>query len=163
MSDVVDSATRSRMMRGIKGADTQPELRVRRRMHAAGLRYRLRCRDLPGRPDIVFRRIQTAVFVHGCFWHQHAGCPYAAMPGTNPEFWARKFRENAERDLRVQSQLEQMGWATFVLWECATNQEIGTLVERIKATAIAKPVAGARATEERGTPGREEGHSLPGA
>lgn len=135
MPDVVDPDTRSRMMRGIKGADTQPELRVRRRMHAAGLRYRLRSRDLPGRPDLVFRRIRTAVFVHGCFWHQHPGCRYAAQPGTNAEFWANKLRGNVERDLRVQGELVRMGWAVSVVWECASDQAIDDVIAQLRARA----------------------------
>src|ERR1700675_774156 len=118
MPDIVDSATRSRMMRGIKGADTKPEWRVRRRMHAAGLRYRLRSRDLPGRPDIVFRRIRVAVFVHGCFWHQHPGCRLAATPGSNREFWAAKLSGNVDRDSRTETELKRLGWAVSVVWEC---------------------------------------------
>jgi DNA mismatch endonuclease, patch repair protein len=131
MPDIVDSATRSRMMSGIKAANTRPELRVRRRMHASGLRYRLRSRDLPGRPDLVFRPIRTVVFVHGCFWHQHPGCRYAARPGTNLDFWANKFQENAERDLRVERQLGAMGWTVLVLWECAADEEIDSVVAQI--------------------------------
>ena len=151
------------MMRGIKGADTQPELRVRRRMHAAGLRYRLRSRDLPGRPDVVFRRIRTAVFVHGCFWHQHPGCRYAAKPGTNAEFWAAKLRGNVDRDRRVQAQLEQRGWTVAVVWECATDEEIGTLVERIKATAMVKPAAGTWTTQDQAPLADRKATVCPGA
>lgn len=153
MPDIVDSATRSRMMRGIKGADTQPELRVRRRMHAAGLRYRLRSRDLPGRPDLVFRGLRTAVFVHGCFWHQHRGCRYAARPGTNAEFWAGKLRGNGERDLRVQGELERMGWTVAVVWECAADWEIDGVIEQIRNRAVA---AKTRA------PGRDRGNRASG-
>jgi DNA mismatch endonuclease (patch repair protein) len=108
-------------------------------MHAAGLRYRLRSRDLPGRPDLVFRTIRTVVFVHGCFWHQHHGCRFAAVPRTNTGFWADKFQENAERDLRVERQLEDMGWTVHVLWECAADQEIDMVVARIQVRRRAEP------------------------
>ena len=132
MPDVVDVATRSRMMSGIKGANTGPELRVRRRMHATGLRYRLRSRDLPGRPDLVFRPIRTVVFVHGCFWHQHPGCRFATRPSTNSNFWVHKFQENAKRDLRVERQLAEMGWTVLILWECAADEDIDSVVADIQ-------------------------------
>lgn len=132
MPDVVDQATRSRMMRGIKGKDTQPELRVRRRMHAAGLRYRVHRRDLPGTPDIVFPGIRTVVFVNGCFWHQHPGCKLAAVPGTNAKFWADKLGANTLRDGRTYQQLADFGWETIVVWECARDAELDTVVLEIK-------------------------------
>jgi DNA mismatch endonuclease (patch repair protein) len=129
--DVVDAATRSRMMRGIRGSDTQPELRVRRRMHAAGLRFRLRSKDLPGRPDVVFRRIRTAVFVNGCFWHQHPGCKLAATPGSNVSFWSAKLRSNVDRDQKVLQQLHELGWTASVIWECSSDHDIDELISTI--------------------------------
>ena len=135
MPDVVDRATRSRMMRGIKGWNTQPELRVRRRLHAAGLRYRLRSKDLPGRPDIVFRRIRTVVFVHGCFWHRHPGCRYATTPQTNAEFWKAKLQSNVDRDRRIESQLELDDWSVMTVWECASDDSIDQLVRAVSARA----------------------------
>ena len=132
MPDVVDTATRSRMMRGIRSADTKPELRVRQRMHAAGLRYRLRTKDLPGRPDLVFRGIRTVVFVHGCFWHQHPGCKYAATPGSNVRFWASKLQSNVDRDRRVLRQLDDMGWMVWTSWECASDRDLDELVSTIE-------------------------------
>lgn len=116
--DVVDRATRSRMMAGIGGKNTKPELSVRRALHAAGLRFRLHRRDLPGRPDIVLPRHRAAVLVHGCFWHRHPGCRYATTPATNREFWQAKFKGNVERDKRQLRELQLMGWRTFVVWEC---------------------------------------------
>ena len=131
MADVVDVATRSRMMSGIRGKNTQPELRVRRRMHAAGLRYRLHAKDLPGKPDIVFRRRRMAVFVHGCFWHQHPGCRLAATPATNAAFWSAKLATNVERDKRVIDQLEMSGWVVEVIWECARAEDIDGTIKRV--------------------------------
>ena len=100
MADIVDPETRSRMMSGIKGKNTRPELALRRALHARGFRYRLHDKRLPGKPDLILPRFRAAIFVHGCFWHRHEGCKYATTPATRPEFWQAKFRENAERDQR---------------------------------------------------------------
>jgi DNA mismatch endonuclease (patch repair protein) len=131
MPDIVDAQTRSRMMRGIKGANTAPELKVRRRLHSEGLRFRLRARDLPGRPDIVFRSLRTAVFVHGCFWHQHPGCKYATTPDSNAQFWRDKLQANVRRDERKATELQARGWTVEIVWECATPADLDDLVRRI--------------------------------
>ncbi len=107
------------MMAGIKGTDTQPELAVRRRLFAAGFRYRLHARGIPGRPDLVFPRYKAVVFVHGCFWHRHHGCRYATTPSTRPEFWATKFAANVERDKRKTNELLEIGWRVAIVWECS--------------------------------------------
>ncbi|MCA3108204.1 MAG: DNA mismatch endonuclease Vsr [Rhodocyclaceae bacterium] len=125
--DVVDAATRSRMMAGIRGKDTAPELAVRKGLHAAGFRFRLHRRDLPGRPDIVLPRYRAVVFVHGCFWHRHAGCRYATTPSSNAMRWTRKFSENVARDRAAIAALESAGWRVAVTWECglrAANQTV---------------------------------------
>ena len=80
-------------------------------------------RGLPGRPDLVFPSRRAVVFVHGCYWHRHPGCRYTTTPSTRREFWMNKFRENMERDLRVQSELELDGWEVHVIWGCETLQE----------------------------------------
>ncbi|MNV76299.1 Very short patch repair protein [compost metagenome] len=105
-------------MAGIRGSDTQPELLVRRYLHAAGLRFRLNDRLLPGRPDIVLPRYRSVVFVHGCFWHRHPGCRYATTPLARAEFWASKFALNIQRDKRVVAELEALGWTVLTFWEC---------------------------------------------
>ena len=105
-------------MSRIRGGDTQPEMLVRSFLHRVGLRFRLHDRTLPGRPDLVFRRARTAVFVHGCFWHRHPSCHLATTPGTNQEFWQAKFRSNVDRDTRVLAQLNALGWNAEVIWEC---------------------------------------------
>lgn len=118
MADVVDAATRSRMMSGIGGRDTGPELIVRRALHAAGFRYRLHARHLPGKPDLVLPRHHAVVFVHGCFWHRHSGCRYATTPATRADFWQEKFSRNVERDRRVENRLLEAGWRVATIWEC---------------------------------------------
>lgn len=108
-------------MAAIRGKDTKPELQVRRAIHAAGLRYRLHTRDLPGSPDIVLPRIQTVVFVHGCFWHAHS-CQ-RSKPKTRAKFWAKKFETNCARDRRVRYFLRAAGWHVHVIWECELRRE----------------------------------------
>ena len=123
MSDVVDRATRSRMMAGIGSRDTVPELVLRRALHARGLRYRLHDRGLTGTPDLVFPRFQAVCFVHGCFWHRHAGCTYATTPTTRLEFWQAKFDSNIERDRRNRRELLEAGWRVAIVWECALRRK----------------------------------------
>lgn len=119
MTDVVDAPTRSRMMSGIRGRNTKPEIIVRKALFKEGFRFRLHRKDLPGAPDVVLPGRKVAVFVHGCFWHQHAGCPYAKMPSTRVEFWWAKLDGNVQRDRHAQSALTAVGWRVLVVWECA--------------------------------------------
>ena len=121
MTDVVDVATRSRMMSGIGGKNTKPEMLVRKALFAAGFRFRLHRKDLPGRPDVVLPGRRVVVFVHGCFWHAHQGCPYAKTPATRREFWEAKLAANVERDRRTREALLSAGWRVLVVWECATR------------------------------------------
>jgi DNA mismatch endonuclease, patch repair protein len=135
--DIVDTATRSRMMSGIRSSNTKPEIAVRRSLHAAGLRYRLHVRTLPGSPDVVLPRYRTVVFVHGCFWHQHQGCRYATTPASNLEKWRLKFEQNRTRDIRNLDALREAGWRVLVVWECgvrmfAKTGELATLAEEIR-------------------------------
>lgn len=118
MSDVVDPATRSRMMSGIRAADTKPELQIRRLLHGAGYRYRLHERSLPGSPDLVLRKYRAVVFIHGCFWHGH-GCHLFKWPTTRREFWEQKIESNQVRDQRTKKALQHSGWRTLTVWECA--------------------------------------------
>jgi DNA mismatch endonuclease (patch repair protein) len=121
--DVVTPAVRSRMMAGIKGKNTKPEMLVRRCLSAAGIRYRLHRRDLPGAPDISLPGAKVAILVHGCFWHVHAGCRFAASPATRPEFWRAKLQGNVERDEEAIAKLAMLGWRVLVVWECATRPD----------------------------------------
>jgi DNA mismatch endonuclease, patch repair protein len=116
--DVVSTAKRSEIMSRIRGRNTRPEWVLRRYLFSQGFRYRINYEALPGHPDLAFPRYRTAVFVHGCFWHQHPGCKYAAHPKSNVEFWEEKFRRNQERDARKTAELEALGWRVLVVWEC---------------------------------------------
>lgn len=119
MADFLSKAKRSEVMSRIRGNDTQPELRVRRYLHAAGCRYRLHVSSLPGKPDLVFVRRRVCVFVHGCFWH---GCPKCAdgrrKPLSNRAYWLPKIRGNKQRDRRHMRSLKKAGWKVLVIWEC---------------------------------------------
>jgi DNA mismatch endonuclease (patch repair protein) len=108
----------------VRQRDTDPELRVRRALHAAGLRFRVQRRDLPGRPDIVLPRHRIAIFVHGCFWHRHPGCRMATMPKTRADFWSAKFERNVQRDESNVAQLIALGWRVVVVWECETKSVV---------------------------------------
>jgi DNA mismatch endonuclease, patch repair protein len=116
--DVVDKITRSRMMAGIQGRNTSPEVRLRKALHRIGWRYRLHVSKLPGRPDIVLASRKIVIFVNGCFWHRHEGCHWCTTPASNAAFWDAKFSGNIERDKRNQSIIENLGWRVAVVWEC---------------------------------------------
>lgn len=122
MVDVVDSKTRSRIMASIRGKNTKPELVVRKALHRRGFRFRLHAKDVPGRPDLVFRKFNAVVFVHGCFWHRHEGCRHATVPSTRTEYWTSKFERNVVRDNEVRSRLIEAGWRVATVWECALRK-----------------------------------------
>ena len=130
--DKISPERRSENMRRIRPKDTKPEMIVRRTAHSLGLRYRLHRKDLPGTPDMVFSRHKVAMFVHGCFWHRHAGCPNCTNPGTRPEFWAAKFAANVERDARSERELRELGWRVEIIWECETRNP-QALAERLRS------------------------------
>lgn len=118
MTDIVDSATRSRMMSGIRGRNTRPEMLVRSRLHGLGFRYRLHVRNMPGKPDLVLPRYHAVIFVNGCFWHGH-NCPFFKLPGTHKDFWCDKIASNKANDQKVRKLLLASGWRVGVVWECA--------------------------------------------
>lgn len=135
MTDTVDAQTRSRIMSRVRGKDTQPEMVVRRLVFAAGYRYRLHGRNLPGRPDLVFPGRHKVIFVHGCFWHRHEGCALARLPKSRLDFWLPKLEANSRRDERDRSALLEMGWDVLIVWECeltdveALRARIGTFLD----------------------------------
>ncbi len=132
MTDVVDRATRSRMMSGIRGKDTQPEKLVRSFLHREGLRFALHAK-LPGKPDLAFPKHGAVVFVHGCFWHRHPNCRYATTPASNSEFWRTKFDANVARDNDAAKRLRSSGWRVFVVWSCSiTEGRMKALANRIR-------------------------------
>ena len=122
MTDVVDPLTRSRIMASIGQKDTAPEIAVRRALHSRGFRYRLHVRGLRGHPDLVFPKYRAVVFVHGCFWHRHAGCRYATNPKTRTGFWEVKFAANVARDSAVRTALLEAGWRVATIWECTLRK-----------------------------------------
>lgn len=119
---------RSENMRRIRSRDTKPELALRRALHDRGLRYRVDCSHLPGKPDIVFAKARLAVFVHGCFWHQHPGCREASKPRSNTDYWRPKLANNVARDKRVSAELTAMGYCALVVWECEIERNLDGIV-----------------------------------
>lgn len=120
MADVVNAATRSRMMAGIQSKNTRPEMVIRKGLHARGFRYSLHPKGLPGKPDIVMPKWHAVIFVHGCFWHGH-GCYLSKLPASNTAFWESKLVANRRRDELVKQQLATAGWRIATVWECATR------------------------------------------
>jgi DNA mismatch endonuclease (patch repair protein) len=136
MTDVLTPAQRRLNMSRIRGKDTKPELVLRHGLHRRGFRFRLHCRDLPGRPDLVFPRFRSVILVHGCFWHGH-DCSMFKLPATRTEFWKGKIAGNRERDVHVLEALSKTGWRTLVVWECMlrgpARQPVDDVLDRIAA------------------------------
>ena len=115
------SAYRAALMSRVRSKNTKPEVLVRSALHGLGYRFRLHQGNLPGRPDIVLPKYKTAIFVHGCFWHRHKGCPKTTTPKTRVDFWEDKFAANITRDRRNEEALCAAGWQVLVIWECETK------------------------------------------
>lgn len=141
MADIVSKDVRSKMMSGIRGKDTKPELMVRKGLHRMGLRYALHRRDLPGKPDLVFVKHRAVVFVHGCFWHKH-DCHLFKMPSTRVEFWKVKLEKNVATDTRSNEALRRAGWRVAVVWECALKgkykKDIRSVVDKCHSWILSK-------------------------
>ena len=120
MTDTLKPAERSERMRRVRGKNTGPELMVRRLVHGLGYRFRLHRKDLPGSPDLVFPRLRSVIFVHGCFWHRHDDpeCRLARLPKSRLDFWEPKLTANRLRDVRKQAALAATGWRILIVWEC---------------------------------------------
>lgn len=140
MVDILSAGERSERMSRIRSRDTAPELALRRRLHALGLRYRLHDRRLPGRPDLVLPRYRAAIFVHGCFWHRHGGCSIATTPKTNTAFWQDKFDRNVSRDARSSAALAEAGWRVFTVWECELNSGVRAASSAARVAALIRDV-----------------------
>jgi len=134
MSDIVDRVTRSRMMSGIRGKNTRPEILLRHALHRLGYRYRLHGK-LPGKPDLVFPSRRAVIFVNGCFWHGH-DCHLFKWPSSRPEFWRTKISGNRQRDSRSSATLHELGWRILTVWECAVKGK-RKWDEKILVTAVA--------------------------
>lgn len=135
LADNVSPSERSRIMRRVQSRDTAPEKMVRKVLHAAGFRFRLHSKNLPGQPDIVLPRYKTVVFVHGCFWHWH-GCRRSRMPSSNAVYWNRKITRNVQRDAVNEAALRLVGWAVEIVWECELNQTPEILVQALLSKRI---------------------------
>jgi DNA mismatch endonuclease (patch repair protein) len=136
MTDVVTKEKRSAMMAGIKGKNTQPEIAIRKALHRRGYRYRLHAKDLPGKPDLVFPKYKTVIFVHGCFWHRH-DCHLFKWPSTRREFWEEKITGNANRDILHKTRLIEAGWKIVIIWECAMKGKHSFPLDKVAVLTIA--------------------------
>ena len=130
MPDVVSPEVRSRMMAGIRGTNTKPELLLRKGLHARGFRFRLHDKRLPGKPDLVLPRYRAVLFAHGCFWHGH-DCHLFRWPGTRVDFWRTKIERNREVDARAADALRDAGWRQGVVWECALKGRTRLPIEEV--------------------------------
>ena len=141
MIDHISPERRSWLMSRVRSKDTTPELRVRQMAHRVGLRFRLHRRELPGKPDLVFPRLRTVIFVHGCFWHRHPGCSKASTPKSRTEFWNSKFVQNERRDVENKKLLKRLGWQVITIWECETktDQALKRALRPLLITAKARP------------------------
>lgn len=127
--DPLSPSERSARMALVRGKNTKPELLVRGLLYSLGYRYRLHWKTIPGRPDVAFPGRKKAIFVHGCFWHQH-GCGHYKMPQTRTEFWGSKLTANRARDEEHIRQLHQLGWDCLTVWECELR-DLDSLAERL--------------------------------
>lgn len=130
MADTVSPEVRSQIMAKVKSKGMKPELRVRKLLHGLGYRYRLHRSDLPGRPDLVFPARRKVIFVNGCFWHRHDGCPQVRIPATNRDYWLAKLERNSNRDRRSIAALQERGWSVMTVWECQLR-DIPAATERL--------------------------------
>ncbi len=138
MADRLSASQRSALMARIRGKDTKPELAVRSILHAAGFRFRLHAKQLPGRPDLVLPKHRAVVFVHGCFWHRHGRCRDGrSTPSSNQAYWGPKFERNVARDRRVKQALRRRGWRVITVWECQVKRDPEAILLR-----VAKQLAG---------------------
>jgi DNA mismatch endonuclease (patch repair protein) len=126
----VPESTRRRM-RSIKGKDTKPERTLRAQLHAMGFRFRKNVKGLPGTPDIAIKRRKIAIFVHGCFWHQHDECQQGRVPGTRQEYWLPKLARTVQKDTETLRLYDEMGWAVCVVWECHLTADFESEVSRV--------------------------------
>ncbi len=130
--DRVSAQVRSRMMSRIRSKDTQPELLVRRYLHAAGYRYRLHVSSLPGKPDIVFPQRRVCIFIHGCFWHLHSGCRDGTIPKSRTSYWRKKLYKNKDRDARHIRDLHKKDWKVLRIWECEIERRPKKVFDKLR-------------------------------
>ncbi|QEM12218.1 very short patch repair endonuclease [Mucilaginibacter rubeus] len=129
--DIWPPKKRSEVMALVHSKDTKPEIKLRKALFALGYRYRIHDKNLPGRPDIVFPKYRTVIFVHGCFWHRHENCRAATTPKSNLEYWSPKFAANVARDSAHQKSLEAAGWNVIIIWECKLKTNLSSVISDI--------------------------------
>lgn len=129
--DTISAYQRSLNMKSIRSRNTKPEIAVRRLLHSLGLRFRIHCSELPGKPDIVMKRFKTVIMVNGCFWHKHSGCTRSNVPKSNHSYWSDKLEKNVERDKGTQRALTELGWRVIIVWECELK-DMEKLTHRLK-------------------------------
>lgn len=120
--------TRSEQMARVASRDTKPELFVRAAVTSLGRRYRINVVALPGAPDLANKHQGWAIFVHGCFWHQHQGCRLASSPRSNTDYWAPKLARNQDRDAENFRRLTAQGFRVLILWECECRDKSKALL-----------------------------------
>lgn len=130
-TDIYSPEKRSEIMSRVRSANTKPEIQLRSFLHRMGYRFRIHKNDLPGKPDVVLPRYGLAIFVHGCFWHQHPGCKKATIPKKNRKFWTKKLNRNIERDLESRKALEEAGWNVVEIWECEIKSDLNNVMEKL--------------------------------
>lgn len=118
-------------MSHIRGKDTEIEIKVRKYLFSQGFRFRKNVVGMPGKPDIVLPKYKTVIFIHGCYWHRHAGCKNCTTPSTNREFWLEKFEKNIQNDSKHQQELEAAGWKVLILWECEIEGDFDRLMDNL--------------------------------
>ncbi len=150
MADTLSPEERSRLMARIRSRDTKPEMYVRKAVWRAGFRYRLHSRTLPGKPDLVLSQYKIAVFVHGCFWHQH-GCAKTSRPSSNREFWDRKLDGNVARDARNRAALQALGWTVLTIWECSLEEGTADVLSVLKRLRAMRSTANDRSDDRPST------------
>ncbi len=131
MADKLTREKRSWNMSRIRGKDTEIEIKVRKYLFSRGFRFRKNVTNMPGKPDIVLPKYKTVIFIHGCYWHRHAGCKICTTPNTNREFWLEKFEKNIQNDSKHQQELEAAGWKVLILWECEIENDFNRLMDNL--------------------------------
>lgn len=147
LADVFSQSVRSQIMARIRRRDTAPELAVRAALRRRGHRFSGDRSDLPGTPDVALSNRNVAIFVHGCFWHRHAGCRFTTTPSSNRKFWFEKFARNVARDRRVSRQLRALGWSVITIWECDTRDS--ARLQRVLSSRIARTREGSKVRRRR--------------
>lgn len=136
MADTISPERRSQNMSAIRSKDTKPEIYLRKLLFAEGYRYRIAEKSIPGHPDMFLRKYNTAIFVHGCFWHRHQGCKYAYTPKSRVEFWQKKFDDNVGRDRFVKAELNNRKIKCLIVWECVIKKAKDQAVKDLLLTEI---------------------------